>query len=676
MSKEIAEISSVFVYNLDNTNLSKTLKSVISQNQGINGITIRDEISGELIFSYFLQDNTPIFNHPIPLSITKSSVRSESKIVFDSMLIGYARVYMAPIKNNLPVRFSIWYFAVIFILTLLFLNIIFRVISKYSNSESSAIAFGSRKFSSLVLLSITVFIIMASIGGWVVVNNNEKYTIKKTEQSLKSIIYALDKRIEEKKNIIGTTYHHILSSDRFQAAYKSMVKHRHSQTSAPFLKAKHEMATLLNEYSDLHIGTIDSFSLYMKNGATILENGNSLSYKEAKEDIYIPFLEAISGRDSIFPLQAKYDLKNHIYTGHLFFSAPVFDKEDKEVIGIMFNEIFTDEFFFPDSYNRHFEGTGEIIVANKNGEMLSRCRTEPCQSDNNNRKSLISHIINKDGVSNIKFIQDYRGKDVFAISHWKKGFQVGFIAKIDVEEVFHEHYQFENGVIIIILAMSAFTIIAVSYTLNIGKKAHDKLLDANRSIIERLGNAAEFKDNDTGMHVIRMSHYSRVIAKNAGCDEQWCETLFTSAPMHDIGKIGVPDSILQKPGKLTSQEWEIMKEHPIFGAKIIGRHNSELLTMAREISIAHHEKWDGSGYPYGLIGKDIPLSARIIAIADVYDALTSERPYKKAWTEEKAIALIESESGKHFDPVLVSVFLESINELSEVKRSYKDTLTH
>lgn len=174
------------------------------------------------------------------------------------------------------------------------------------------------------------------------------------------------------------------------------------------------------------------------------------------------------------------------------------------------------------------------------------------------------------------------------------------------------------------------------------------------------------------MHVIRMSHYAKIVAKNYGCTDIWCEDLFTAAPMHDIGKIGIPDKILHKPGKLTESEWIIMKEHPIFGAKIIGDHSDPLLIMAKEISIAHHEKWDGSGYPYNLAKEDIPLSARIIAIADVYDALTTERPYKNAWSDKKAIELIKSESGVHFDPKVVDAFIRSIDEILKMKDKYCD----
>lgn len=191
-------------------------------------------------------------------------------------------------------------------------------------------------------------------------------------------------------------------------------------------------------------------------------------------------------------------------------------------------------------------------------------------------------------------------------------------------------------------------------------------------IIQRLGRAAEFKDNETGLHVIRMSHYSRILAETAGQSPHWSEMIFQAAPMHDIGKIGVPDNILLKPGPLDDTEWNIMRQHPKIGYDIIGEHDSELLQVAAEIALSHHEKWNGKGYPKGLKGEDIPLSGRIIAVADVFDALTSKRPYKEAWPVEKAIALLREESGRHFDPELISHFVSAIDPILKVRDKWSE----
>ena len=204
------------------------------------------------------------------------------------------------------------------------------------------------------------------------------------------------------------------------------------------------------------------------------------------------------------------------------------------------------------------------------------------------------------------------------------------------------------------------------------KQRTQELEDTRLEIIQRLGCAAEYKDNETGLHVIRMSYYSRFLAEQLQANEEWVELLYNAAPMHDIGKIAIPDRVLLKPGKLDQEEWKIMQTHVNCGVEILGEHDSELLTMAREIALYHHEKYDGSGYPNGASGEDIPLSARIVAIADVFDALTSVRPYKAAWPVEKAVALLEEEAGKHFDPKLVPEFVKCLPRVLEIKDQYMD----
>ncbi|RCU50943.1 two-component system response regulator [Corallincola luteus] len=198
------------------------------------------------------------------------------------------------------------------------------------------------------------------------------------------------------------------------------------------------------------------------------------------------------------------------------------------------------------------------------------------------------------------------------------------------------------------------------------------IAETRQKVIERLGRAAEYKDNETGMHVVRMSHYSRILAVAVGMNEADADLLKAAAPMHDIGKIGIPDRVLQKPGKLDAEEWEVMQSHAVIGGEILGDDESELLKLAKLVALTHHEKWNGKGYPNGLAGEDIPLEGRIVAIADVFDALTSERPYKKGWSVEDAIALLEKEAGEHFDPRLVKLFVAELPKVLEVKASFSD----
>ncbi len=200
----------------------------------------------------------------------------------------------------------------------------------------------------------------------------------------------------------------------------------------------------------------------------------------------------------------------------------------------------------------------------------------------------------------------------------------------------------------------------------------EELVNTRQQIIRRLGRAAEFKDNETGNHVLRMSHYARLIALAHGLGERASEIIFHTAPMHDIGKIGIPDAILLKPGPLDAEEWKVMHQHPMMGAEIIGKHDNELLESARVIALTHHEKWDGSGYPQGLKGEDIPLEGRIVAIADVFDALVSVRPYKTAFPLDIALQMMEGQIGRHFDPALMKAFTASLPEILQIREIYAD----
>ncbi|WP_117235094.1 HD-GYP domain-containing protein [Vibrio maerlii] len=205
------------------------------------------------------------------------------------------------------------------------------------------------------------------------------------------------------------------------------------------------------------------------------------------------------------------------------------------------------------------------------------------------------------------------------------------------------------------------------------RRATEEINQGKVEMIKTLGRAAEYKDNETGMHVMRMSHYCYVLARAAGFNEEDAELLREAAPMHDVGKIGIPDAVLLKPGKLEGSEWEVMKQHVEIGVDILSSSSeSALIDIARRVAQFHHEKWNGNGYPKGISGEDIPIEGRIAAIADVFDALTSERPYKAAWTVERAVGLLEEEKGKHFDPELVDLFIKNLPKILEIKSQFKD----
>ncbi|MCD6549075.1 MAG: response regulator [Thermodesulfobacterium sp.] len=202
--------------------------------------------------------------------------------------------------------------------------------------------------------------------------------------------------------------------------------------------------------------------------------------------------------------------------------------------------------------------------------------------------------------------------------------------------------------------------------------AFNEIKELSLETIHRLAKAAEFKDIYTGFHIHRISFYSTKIAEHLGLSKEQVELIKYSSPLHDIGKLKIPESILLKPGPLNKKEWEIMKTHTVIGAKILEGSKIKYLKVAEKVALLHHEKWDGTGYPYGIKGKNIPLFVRIVSIADVFDALTSDRPYRKAFPVETAFEIIKNESGKHFDPELVELFLKIKNEIIEIKTLFQD----
>ena len=219
-----------------------------------------------------------------------------------------------------------------------------------------------------------------------------------------------------------------------------------------------------------------------------------------------------------------------------------------------------------------------------------------------------------------------------------------------------------------------------------------ELEETRKQVMQRLSRAAEHKDNETGRHVIRVGQISRLLGRAMGMDDDACELLGECAPLHDVGKIGIPDDVLLKPGKLTPDEWSVMRQHCIFGCEILGpldskdeahrlcsdpllmreMAGSEQLKLARVLALCHHERWDGKGYPFGLSGEDIPLEARIVTVVDVYDALCSDRPYKQAMSPDKAGELIRAGAGSQFDAAVVDAFFENQDEINAIRHRWSD----
>lgn len=204
------------------------------------------------------------------------------------------------------------------------------------------------------------------------------------------------------------------------------------------------------------------------------------------------------------------------------------------------------------------------------------------------------------------------------------------------------------------------------------RKATSEIVQRERETVIRLSKAAEYRDPETGAHILRMAHFSELIAKGLGLSAVDQELLLEAAPMHDIGKVGIADGILLKPGRLTPDEFEVMKQHAMFGYEILKGSSSKVLQAGADIARAHHEKFDGTGYPQGLQGESIPIFSRIVAVADVFDALTSERPYKKAWSLEQAVDHLKANAGTHFDPLCVDAFLAQWEAVLEIRQRFAE----
>jgi len=204
------------------------------------------------------------------------------------------------------------------------------------------------------------------------------------------------------------------------------------------------------------------------------------------------------------------------------------------------------------------------------------------------------------------------------------------------------------------------------------QKATAEIKERERETVIRLSRAAEYRDPETGAHILRMAHYSQLIARGLGLPPSVCELLLEAAPMHDIGKVGIADSILLKPGRLSFEEFEVMKQHAVLGHEILKGSASLVLQAGAEIALGHHEKFDGSGYPAGLSGEAIPIFSRIVAVADVFDALTSERPYKSAWSLERASEHLKAQVGSHFDPACLASFFSQWDSVVDIQQRFKD----
>ncbi len=236
----------------------------------------------------------------------------------------------------------------------------------------------------------------------------------------------------------------------------------------------------------------------------------------------------------------------------------------------------------------------------------------------------------------------------------------------------HEAAGFEAGGVDYLIKPVLPQLVLARVSAHLARVQATVLEKSYRDAILMLGHAGHYNDTDTGSHIWRMAAYARALARACGWDVEHCNRLELAAPMHDTGKLGVPQAILRKPGPLDAPEWVVMRTHPQVGFDILSKSQAPVFQLAAEVSLRHHEKWNGSGYPQGLLGQAIPQSARIVALADVFDALSMTRPYKEAWPIERIMAHIKADAGTHFDPELVVVFTGILPEILEIQRRWAD----
>ncbi|MCD6578036.1 HD domain-containing protein [bacterium] len=263
---------------------------------------------------------------------------------------------------------------------------------------------------------------------------------------------------------------------------------------------------------------------------------------------------------------------------------------------------------------------------------------------------------------------EYKTRSILAIPlKDREGTILGILQLINGRNKSGQVVHYDKGTVSLIQTLASFAAISLKNAI----LAKD-LKDSNLSTIYRLVKASEYKDPDTAHHIERMSNYSKIISKYMGFDEEFQDLMLYASPMHDIGKIGVPDRILTKPGPLTVEERKVMNKHTIMGSDILKNPDNPIIEMARTIALTHHERWDGEGYPKKLKGEEIPIEGRICAIADVFDALSVKRVYKKEWPMQEVLTYIERERGKQFCPYTVDGFFKGLEEILEIKAKYKE----
>lgn len=679
MALELSELTALHLYNLDEDQIEQTLLVMLRTNRRLQAVKIVDYATQEVLVSLYRNDSESLVRGDFPNDFDRYQT-AKASISHDGAVIGLTEIRflsaeevsrLDAFSNNLIILLIA--FAVFFAL----IAFIFRLLSK-NLGGNIYLTFGTQRFARLIFGAISVFILISIAGSWLTLEHNKSNIMKRTADTFHQYLQSFDRSLVNLHTIREKTFRHIFSKGEFQRSLYELSNAIITQDKAAEDYYRNKMAQVWANYREF---SLNGSKLIVDRDLNILYNqGQELNLDEIIENSSNRLSNPLNGQSELIPIQVTYDPQTGKNSYRLIFATPIFANMVDAVIAVAMIEIDPEEISYLDLSMHNFSNSGEMMVFDRDGQMLStpRFALDPARIEN--ERMFIQEMFHKleahgshNNLAGIHKVIDYRGVASYAMLHWNPDLNVALVAKMDIDEILNDYYLFRRSVFFVVLIMVVFTVPCLLFTLYAGSLTNQRLKESRREIINRLGHAAEFKDNETALHIFRMSRYTEVLARNLKMPSDWVELLCDAAPMHDIGKIGVPDNILQKPGKLNPEEWEVMKKHPKFGADIIGQHtDSTLLNTAREIALYHHEKWDGTGYPEGISGADIPLSARIVAIADVFDALTSSRPYKRAWSFDDAVNLIVTESGNHFDPELVTVFTESLTEFKYIMKTYSD----
>lgn len=676
---ELSKISAGFVYNLDKAQLKQTMMVIFDNNQQLKAVTIKDFATGQTFFSYYRDKSASPVEGEIPESF-KDFLPAKANIVYEGQLLGSVEIRFEPETQNSSINTftrNISALAAIFATFATVLAVIFRFISRGEGGYNHYLTFGTKRFARLIIFALSIFVTLIIASSWMMLEFNRHAIEQRLEDAYHQHLLSLSRTLNNVNNIRSGTFQHIFAKQAFQKNYLAIEQAMESGDKEKADHHRKELSAFWGQYREFGNGR--SKLILKPDLEVVFSQDSTLEPSSISREPDHSFIRALSGESSIMPVRIRSNSKTNTRAYQLYFTTPVYNKVTGQVMAVAIIEIEDIKNPYRNLSNYQFSESGEMMAFDIDGNLLSTPRFlgKNAHEGQTYLRQMLEDAKAK-GFNNriyqLYSIVDYRGEKAYAMLHWSKALNIALLVKMDTKEVLEDYYRFRNGMFMIILAMVTFTVPSMLFTLYAGNRSNRSLKESRREIINRLGHAAEFKDNETAQHIVRMSRYTEILARNFKMRSDWVDLISNAAPMHDIGKIGIPDAILQKPGKLTPEEWQIMKNHPRFGADIIGDHyDSDLLDMAKQIALCHHEKWDGTGYPVGMSGEHIPLSARMVAIADVFDALTSERPYKKAWTFNDATQLIIAESGKHFDPKLVKVFRESIPEFKMIMHKYKDS---